>query len=345
MSDSIRLDRRQFIVGLAAAGGGFALGWRIPRRSGTARAETGAAVGIWVVIAPDDTTVVRIARSEMGQGTRTGLAQLVADELDADWSKVRTEYVAPEVNLAHERAWGAMSTGGSQGIRGSVDYVRRGGAAARAMLLAAAAERWGVPVAEGSAANSVVAHSPSGPTLRYGEVATEAASRPVPAEVSLKQPGEWKLIGKSVRRLDTAGKLNGTLTFAIDVRLPEMLNAAIAQCPVFGGKVKSFDAQAIASMPGVHSAVPVGDDAVAVVADTFWQAKSALAKLPIAWDEGANATVSSAVIAEPSRPAWTRRRRGSARSTAMPALRWRVRRGASRRCTVRRSSATPRWSR
>jgi isoquinoline 1-oxidoreductase beta subunit len=296
MSKSIRLDRRQFIVGLAA-GGGLALGCGLPRGNDSARAEAGATVGIWAVIYPDDTTVVRIARSEMGQGTRTGLAQLVADELDADWSKVRTEYVAPEVNLAHERAWGDMSTGGSRGIRGSVDYVRRGGAVARAMLLGAAAERWGVPVGECSAANSVITHTPSGRTLRYGEVASDAAARAVPAEVMLKQPGEWKLIGKSVKRLDTADKLNGKLTFAIDVRLPGMLNASIAQCPVFGGKLKSFDAPAIASMPGVHTAVPVGDDAVAVVADTFWQAKSALAKLPIVWDEGANATASSATIA------------------------------------------------
>ena len=299
MGETIRLDRRRFIVSLAAAGGGFALGWKIPG-SGPAWAQAGggAAVGIWAVINPDDSTVVRIARSEMGQGTWTGLAQLVADELDADWSKVRAEYVAPEVNLANNRAWGDMSTGGSRGIRSSVDYVRKGGAVARAMLIEAAAKQWGVAASECTTADSVITHAATGRKLRYGEVATAAAALPVPQDVRVKDSANWKIIGKGVKRLDTAEKLNGSLKFAIDVRLPDMLSAAIVQCPVFGGKVKSFDAAAIRSMPGVRAVVPVDDYAVAVVADTFWQAKSAVAKLPVVWDEGANGRVTSATIAE-----------------------------------------------
>ena len=263
-----------------------------------AQAGGGAAVGIWAVINPDNSTVVRIARSEMGQGTWTGLSQMVADELDADWGKVRAEYVAPDVNLAHDHAWGDMSTGGSRGIRASVDYVRQGGAPARANQIAAAAKQLGVADGECSTAESVITHVPTGRTLRYADVATAAAALPVPANVRVKTPAEWKLIGKSVKRLGTEEKLNGSLVYAIDVRLPDMLCAAIAQCPVFGGKVKSFDAAVIKSMRGVHSVVPVDDYAVAVVADTFWQAKSALAKLPIVWDEGPNAQVTSATIAD-----------------------------------------------
>jgi len=300
MSNRTALARRSFLGSVAAVGGGFALGWQIP--AGTASAQTaapagGQEVGIWAVISPDDTTVIRIARSEMGQGTLTGLAQLVADELDCDWKHVRTEYVSPEANLASKRAWGDMSTGGSRGIRGSVDYVRKGGAAARAMLIEAAAQHWSVPAAECTAANSVITHTPSGRTLRYGEVAAAAAKLGVPTEVKLKTPAQWTIIGKGVKRLDTADKLSGKQVFAIDVQLPDMLNAAIAQCPVFGGTLKSFDADRIKAMPGVRQVVAVGDNAVAVVADKWYHAKTALAALPIVWNEGKGATVDSAQIA------------------------------------------------
>ena len=294
MSNRLALRRRSFLGSVAALSGGFTLGWHVPAFA----QKGGQELGIWVVISPDDTTVVRIARSEMGQGTFTGLAQLVADELDCDWKHVRAEYVSPDENLAHKRAWGDMSTGGSRGIRGSVDYVRKGGAAARAMLIAAAAQRWSVPVAECTAANSVLTHTPSGRTLRYGEVAADATKLPVPTEVKLKSPAQWTIIGKGVRRLDTVDKLSGKQVFAIDVQLPDMLNAAIAQCPVYDGKLKSFDADKIKSMPGVRHVVAVGDNAVAVVADKWYQAKTALAALPIVWDEGHSATVDSAQIAD-----------------------------------------------
>jgi isoquinoline 1-oxidoreductase beta subunit len=299
MSNRIALGRRSFLGSVTALGGGFALGWSIPTSNVLAQTATppgGQEVGIWAVISPDDTTVVRIARSEMGQGTLTGLAQLVADELDCDWAHVRAEYVTPEANLARKRAWGDMSTGGSRGIRGSVDYVRKGGAAARAMLIEAAAQRWGVPAAECTAANSVITHAASSRTIRYGEVAPAAAQLPVPTEVKLKTPAQWTLIGKGVKRLDTVDKLSGKQIFAIDVRLPDMLNAAIAQCPVFGGTLQSFDAAKVKAMPGVRHVVAVGDEAVAVVADKWYQAKTALAALPIVWNEGAGATVDSAQI-------------------------------------------------
>jgi isoquinoline 1-oxidoreductase beta subunit len=227
----------------------------------------------------------------------TGLAQLVADELDCAWSKVTTEYVPPEVNQANQRAWGDMSTGGSRGLRGSVDYVRKGGAVGRYMLIGAAAKQWGVPMTECTAADSKVIHKPTGRTLRYGELAPAAASIEVPKDVPLKDPKEWKIIGQGVKRLDTVDKLNGKQIYAIDVQLPDMLNASIASCPVFGGKLKSFDADKIKGMKGVRHVLAVGDDAVAVVADYWWQANSALKELPIVWDEGKNGEVSSATIA------------------------------------------------
>ncbi len=294
MTHVMKLSRRFFLTASAVAGGGLSLGWTAPA---SAADTAGAELGIWAVIHPDDTVVVRIARSEMGQGTLTGLAQLVADELDADWRFVKAEYVAPEVNLANKRAWGDMSTGGSRGIRASVEYVRKGGAAGRAMLIQAAAAKWAVPATECSTGMSVVTHKPTGRTLRYGEIAAEAAKLPVPDDIKVKTPAEWKLIGRGVKRLDTVDKLNGKLTYAIDVQLPDMLNAAIAQSPVFGGKLKSFDAAKIKSMPGVRFVVPVDDNAVAVVADKWYQAKTALAALPVVWDEGKNGNVDSAQIA------------------------------------------------
>ena len=285
------LGRRGFMASAAAAGS-FSLGWSLP----AAAEGAGVEVGIWAVIHPDDTVVVRIARSEMGQGTLTGLAQLVAEELDCAWSKVRAEYISPDANHARNRAWGDMSTGGSRGIRASVPYVQKGGAAAKAMLIAAAAARWGVPAGECVGAESVITHTPSGRKLRYGEVAEAAAKLPVPADPPLKAPAEWKLVGKGLKRLDTVEKLSGKLVYAIDVVLPEMLNAAIAQCPVFGGKLVSFDADKIKAMPGVRHVLRVDETAVAVVADKWWQAKTALASLPIVWDDGPNAKVSSKTI-------------------------------------------------
>src|SRR5207247_334549 len=296
------LSRRSFIVGTAVASGGLALGVRLP--FGTpAEAKTagdGVEVHAWVVVKPDDTCVIRIARSEMGQGTRTGLAQLVAEELECDWSKVSTESITPGQNLARKRVWGEMSTGGSRGIRTSQDYVRRGGAAARIMLLQAAAEEWKVPVAEVGVAGGVITHAGSGRKTTYGKVA-EAASRltpPDPKSITLKDPKNWKIAGKPMKRLDTADKLDGSKIYGIDVKLPGMLCAAIKDCPVFGGKLQSYDESKIAGRPGIRKVVKVKETAVAVVADTWWRAKTALDALPIVWDEGPNVSVSSATIAE-----------------------------------------------
>jgi isoquinoline 1-oxidoreductase beta subunit len=297
-----KMNRRAFVVGSAAAGAGLALGLDLPFGGPTVvRAADGSPeVNAWVVIRPDDTVVIRIARSEMGQGTLTGLAQLVAEELECDWSKVTTEYPTPGQSVARKRAWGDFSTGGSRGIRTSQEYVRKGGATARMMLVQAAANEWKVPASECTAANSVITHKPSGKTTTFGKVVEAAAKLepPADADVKLKDPKDWKIAGKGMLRLDTADKTTGKMVYGIDVKLPGMLNAALKDCPVFGGKLKSFDEAKVMGMKGVKKVVRVNDTTVAVVADTWWHAKTALDALPIVWDEGDNAKVSSESIAK-----------------------------------------------
>jgi isoquinoline 1-oxidoreductase beta subunit len=298
MKYAMKIDRRQFVIGTFAVGGGLAIGLHIPFGADAVRAAGGSPeVNAWVVIRPDDTVVIRIARSEMGQGTLTGLAQLVAEELECDWSKVTTEYPTPGQNLARNRVWRDFGTGGSRGIRDSHEYVRQGGAAAREVLIGAAAQEWKVPASECVAANSIITHMPSGRSTTYGKVAEAAAKLQPPAQLKLKDPMDWKLAGKGVKRLDTPDKLTGQQVYGIDVKLPGMLNAAIKDCPVFGGKLKSFDASKVASMSGVKKVVQVGDSAIAVVADTWWHAKTALEALPVEWDGGENAKVSSEYLA------------------------------------------------
>ena len=298
------MNRRKFILrSAAAAGGGLALGFNLPFGLSGAAAQTAAAAGTeinaWVFVKPNDTCVIRIARSEMGQGTLTGLAQLVVEELECDWKKVATEQFTAGQNLARKRVWGEMSTGGSRGIRISQDYVRRGGAAARMMLLQAAADQWNVPVGEVTVANGVITHAASQRSTTYGRVAGAAArlTPPDPKSIQLRDPKQWKIAGRPMKRLDTADKLNGSKIYSIDLKLPGMLHAAVKACPVFGGKLVSYDESGLSGRPGVHRVVKVNDSTVGVVANTWWRAKTALDALPIVWDEGAGATQSSATIA------------------------------------------------
>ena len=268
-----RISRRTVVGGLALSVGAAGISKAVAQKFlELANPEVGA----WVTIAPNDQVTIRVARSEMGQGTWTGLCQMVAEELECDWKKVKGEYPTPGQNLARNRIWGDMSTGGSRGIRGSQDYVRQGGAAARQMLLQAAANRWKVPVEELMVADSVVTHTKSNKQTTYGKLVADAAKLPVPdlKTVKLKDPKDWKLIGKAgVKRLDTADKLNGAQKYAIDLKLPGMLTATIMDAPVFGNKLKSFDEARVKAMPGVKGVYKVGETAVAVVADTFWRAK------------------------------------------------------------------------
>ncbi|PZP93409.1 MAG: aldehyde dehydrogenase [Variovorax paradoxus] len=344
--------RRRFIGGTAATAGALVVGFHIPRKS-LAQTPLPDEVNAWVVVKPDDTVVVRIARSEMGQGTLTGLAQLVADELDCDWAKVTTEYPTPGQNLARQRAWGNFSTGGSRGIRESHDYVRKGGAVARVMLVQAAADGWKVPAAECRAAKSVITHQPTGRTTTYGKVAAAAGKLKPPADVPLKDPKDWQLIGKRLARLDTVEKVTGKQVYGMDLKMPGLLNAAIKACPVFGGTLKSFDAAAVEKRRGVQKVVRVGDNAVAVVADTWWRAKTALDALPVEWDFGQHAQASSAGFAEVLRAGLTAEQAvvGNSNGDAKAALA-----GAARRieatysyphqnhATMETMNATARWT-
>src|SRR6059036_4170605 len=212
-----KVARRSFIVGTAAVGAGLALGLKIPFGASVVRAADGSPeITAWVVIRPDDTVVIRIARSEMGQGSLTGLAQMVAEELECDWAKVTTEYPTPGESVKRKRAWGDFSTGGSRGIRDSHQYVREGGATARIMLIQAAANAWNVPASECAAANSVITHTPSGKTTTYGKIVEAAAKLEPPADVKLKDPKDWKIAGKALKRLDTVDKTTGAMIYGAD---------------------------------------------------------------------------------------------------------------------------------
>jgi len=301
MTSGDLLSRRSFLAVISAVGGGLTLALAVP--FGPARpAEEAPEVTAWLLIGSDNSVVIRVARAEMGQGAQTGLAMLVAEELECDWARVRTELISPTENLRRGRIWGDMSTGASRSIATSQLYLRQAGATAREMLIAAAAARWNVPASECVAQMGEIAHGPSGRSVTFGAVAEAAANVTPPADVKLKEPREWKLAGKPRRRLDVLDKVTAQPIYAIDVRLPGMLYAAIKHCPVFGGAPKSVDESAIASMKGVRRVVWL-PDAVAVVADSWWRAKSAIEALPIVWDACGNDRVSSAGIADMVRSA------------------------------------------
>jgi isoquinoline 1-oxidoreductase subunit beta len=305
------LSRRGFMIGTATAGGGLALGFRIggidvagggiaPALAQKADANAAAECGVWVAIKPNDDITVRMARTEMGQGTGTGLAQLIMEELEGDWSRVKWEYVTPGQSHAKKRAWGDFGTGGSRGVRESHLYVRQGGAVARQLLIQAAAEQWKVPASECKAENSVITH-PSGKKTTYGKVAAAASKLAVPdaeaiKKIVLKDPKSWKIAGKPLARLDTKDKLVGKQIYTMDLKLPGMLNAAIKDAPVFKTKIKSFDDSKAKAMPGVKKVVKVGDSAVAVIADTWWRANKALQAVTVVYEDSALMKVNQADI-------------------------------------------------
>ncbi len=291
------VSRRSFLVGIGAVGGGLWLGFHLPPGNGAAvaAAAEAAEINAWIVIEPDDTVRIRVARSEMGQGSFTALPMLVAEELECDWNKVKAEYASVAEHLRRNRVYVTFSTGGSRSIRSSHEFLRQAGAAAREMLIAAAAQRWNVPTSECRAANSVITHQPTGRTVTFGAVAEAAARLTPPKSFALKPPTQWKLIGKPVNRFDTPDKVLGKPVFGVDVRLPDMLYAAIRQCPVFGGSLKSYDEGSVRGRKGVRQVVPL-PNAVAVVAESWWQAKQAVEAMSVTWDEGGNAKVNNADI-------------------------------------------------
>src|ERR1700728_1510457 len=250
--------RRAFTFGISAAAGGVILA---PHPISSVAAQLTAPsdepqgdseITAWIVIEPDDTTIIRVARSEMGQGNFTTLPMLVAEELECDWRFVRPEYADPGENIARDHAWGEMVTAASISIRGSQSYLRKAGDQARHMLIEEAAERWHVPPGECSARDSVVTHSATGRTLRYGQIAEAAARRSIPANVPLKPPEDWRLIGRPVHRVDVSDKALGRPIYASDVRLPGMLYATVSACPALGGRLESFDCPKVLNLPGVR---------------------------------------------------------------------------------------------
>ncbi|MCC6474734.1 MAG: xanthine dehydrogenase family protein molybdopterin-binding subunit [Burkholderiales bacterium] len=296
---SFKQSRRDFLANSVAATGGLAIGMHIPsavaQKTGVLE---GAEVNIWVVVNPDESVVIRYARSEMGQGSMTSAPQLVAEELDVDWRKVRIEYADTNRHVRLKRAWGDMATVGSRTIRTSQDYLRKGGAAARMMLVSAAAQQWGVPPGECTAAGGVITHAASRRRTTYGKVAAAAAKLDPPKDIALKDPKDWKIAGKSLRRIDIPASVNGAQRYGVDTQLPGMVYAAITKSPVFGGKVKSFDDSRVKTRRGIIKVMTVEGDAVAVVADNWWRAKEALKDVQVDWDTGANGGVSSTSLLE-----------------------------------------------
>ncbi len=307
MEQSLKMSRRSFLLRSATVSGGLLLEVTLPAYSSaetgtqTAAAESssnGPEVTAWVLVNPDDSVIIRVARVEMGQGSFTGLPMLVAEELGCDWSKIQAEYASTSEHLRRNRIFGTMLTGGSRSIRDSHEYLRQAGAAARIMLTTAAAQQWGVPVSECLAANSLITHTPTKRQLRYGAVAAEAAKLDIPQDPPIKDPTDWTVLGQSAERFDIPDKVTGKTQFAIDTKLPGMLYASIAHCPVFGGRLKSVNADKVNKMRGVVKVVSL-EDAVAVVAEeSWWNAHQAVRALSIEWDFGENANVSSDSIME-----------------------------------------------
>ncbi len=287
-----KLNRRSFLQAGATAAGGLMLGFYLPEKSPLAAQTSSAApakLNAFVRIGADDSVTLMIHKSEMGQGTVTSLSMLLAEELECDWTKIRNEF--PLVDPAYGAMMGAY---GSLSIRTSWMPLRQAGAQAREMLISAAAQKWGVDKSQCRAENNNIVNTASNAKLSFGSLAEDAAKLPLP-QVKLKDPSQYQLIGTSKKRLDTPAKVNGTATFGLDIKRPGMLYASLQRCPVFGGKVASFDATKAKSMPGVKNVVQISNG-VAVVADNTWAAAEARKALTIQWDEGSRANTSSASL-------------------------------------------------
>jgi isoquinoline 1-oxidoreductase beta subunit len=290
------VSRREFLKQSAAIGGGLTIGCG-PLGVFAQKPAEGVELTAWVVVRPDDAVIIRYARSEMGQGSMTSAPMLVAEELECDWKRVKIEYASANANVRRKRAWGDMAAVGSRTIRNSQEYLRKAGATAREMLIAAAAQQWNVPASECSAQNSFIVHGPSKRKVSFGKVAEAASKLEPPKEVKLKDPKEWKLIGKPVKRIDIPDTVMGRQRYGIDTQLDGMLYAAVAQCPVFGGKVKTMDSSKVEGRRGIVKVLNL-ETFVAVVADNWWRAKEALRDVHVDWDVGTNGGASTATLME-----------------------------------------------
>jgi len=308
----MNLSRRSFFKAGAAAGGGLLIGFYLPALRQTAWAQSGEfAPNIWLRIAPDDSVTVMVTQIEMGQGVMTAVPMLVAEDLDADWSTIKIERVGADPAYANPNMRGVQMTAASQTVRGYWRMLREAGATARAMLITAAAQAWDVAESSCSSENGYIVHAASARRASYGSLVERASALPVPEQVELRSPANFRLLGHSLARLDTPAKVDGSAVFGLDVDVPNALTARVVRCPVFGGRLASFDAGAALAVPGVRHVVPIGaaepqgdqfmattyaEPGVAVVADDFWSATQGVAALEIEWDEGPNAGLTSAEI-------------------------------------------------
>src|SRR5215831_12008501 len=290
------LNRRIFLK-VSAAGGAMVVGGYLPglRETGTAEAAGSFEPNIWLKIGADDNVVIKLTQLEMGQGVMTSMPMLVAEELDVDWNKIKTEWVPADPKYGNPNFGGAQLTAGSNSVRGMWKILREAGATAHTMLITAAAQTWGVAENTCSTEKGEVIHKASGRRLRYGSLVDKAAGLPVPKTVSLKSPKEFRLLGQPTPRLDIPEKVNGKAGFGIDVKRPDMLTARVVRCPVFGGKVDTFNADKARAVPGVRNVVKISSG-IAVVADSYWAASKGAQALEVKWNEGPLANLSSAEI-------------------------------------------------
>ncbi len=284
------LSRRDFLTAGVATGAGLVIGFYLPHGNLSGSARDIFAPNAYLKITPDGKITIVVARSEMGQGVRTSLPMILAEELEADWKSITIEQAGAST------LYGDQTTGGSASVRTTWDPMRKAGAAAREMLISAAALQWGVPRSGCKAENSAVVHAASNRRLTYGQLAGRASALPIPSDVPLKQAKDYQIVGKSLPRIDVPSKVDGTARFGIDFRLPGMKYAVLSRCPVIGGKVASFDDQESKKISGVGYVGKIGDSAVAVVADSVWSAMEGRRRLNVQWDEGANKDLNSAGI-------------------------------------------------
>jgi isoquinoline 1-oxidoreductase subunit beta len=309
------VNRRDFILTAVSLAGGLMIGiGAAPRRADAAAISTRPwsdndyaphEVDAWISIDPDDSVLIRYQRSEMGQGSMTALPMLITEELQCDWSKVRIEYASPNRSVREHRVYGNMYSHGSMSVRESQKMVQQVGASARERIIAAAAGRWHVPASECAAAQSLVTHRPSGRTLRYGELAAEAAKIKLAEEPAIKTPAQFTFLPRRMPRLDLVHKTDGSAKFGIDAQVPGMVFASINACPVRGGKLKSVDESVLSGVPGVVGVVKLADAVAVVATDSFWRAKRALSRLQPEWDVGAAGRVDSEQISKEFRAALT----------------------------------------
>src|SRR3954454_1306081 len=281
------ISRREFVGAGIGAAAGLLIGFYLPHKAESQKDSFSP--NAYLRITPDNKITIVVARSEMGQGVRTALPMILAEELEADWKQIEIEQAGAST------LYGDQTTGGSASVRTTWDPMRKAGAQAREMLISAAATQWGVPRESCKAENAAIVHSATGRKLSYGSLATKASTLPIPDNPPLKS-GDYKLVGKSTPRLDTPSKVNGSAQYGIDFHVAGMKYASLARCETVGGKVADFDATAAKEMPGVTFVGKIGDSAVAVVADSTWNALKARRALKITWDEGPNKGLNSAAI-------------------------------------------------